>query len=811
MKCYHAHTYEKLGFDQVLKDLKKRVLSESTRARVDNISPTHDPDILIPELDRVSEFGSILEFDDPFPIDGFISVEAALNKLEIKGNWLNSKELFRILRWMRAISSVRQYLHKRKENYPQLDRLVNQSQFPATLIKQLDKILDDHGNVRDNATPELVRIRKQLKKSSGELRTTLYRILKNAQANNWSLEQEITLRNDRLVIPVRADAKGRVPGFVQDVSQSGGTVYIEPTQALPLNNKIRELQIQEHNEIIRILQEVSEALSVYVPELTGFQEVLIQVDLIRAKALQAQQLECIRPQVGPDGSRLILQQAYYPLLLFKAQQEEIEVIPLDVSLHFKRRIILISGPNAGGKSVSLKTVGLLQVMLQSGFLIPVGEGSVFRLFDSLFLDIGDEQSVDSDLSTYTSRLFQWRQMGDHMRNKALFLIDEFGSGTDPKQGGAIAESFLERFVRQRAFGIITTHYGNLKDYAEITSGIANAAMQFDTKGLKPTFRLIEGMPGRSYAFEMAKRVGVHHTILKKARAKVGTDEIDSEKLLKELERKNAQLSRLIAENKKKSQKLDGLLERNEAKEQILTKDRKKILRSAQLEAKHLIQNANKQIERTIREIREQQAEKEKTLALRKQLAASAPEVDPPIEEPEDLPNGQKQSQQKGKTSKKKSPRPEIIPNAPMETGSWVKLKQSSTVGQLEEIQGKKGIVSAGGMKLTVNLKQLVRIKPPESRKSSGVSVHRSSRPEPVPLEINVMGKRVEEALNEMEKWLDDAHVAGFRHLRILHGKGTGALREALRSHLWKMGYVKHVNDAPVDQGGAGWTLIELEE
>ncbi|MEM7370708.1 MAG: Smr/MutS family protein [Bacteroidota bacterium] len=811
MKCYNAHTYEKLGFDQILEDLKKRVLSESTKKHIDQIRPIHDPNVLLPELDRVEEFSELLAFDDPFPIDGFLNVENTLGKLALEGNWLSAQEIFRLLRWMRAISAVRQYLHQRREKYPQLHVLANTLGFPQSLIKKIESVLDDYGNVRDNASPELVRIRRQLKKSSGELRTTLYRILKNAQANNWSLEQEITLRNDRLVIPVRAEAKGRVPGFVQDVSQSGGTVYIEPTQALPLNNKIRELQIQEHNELVRILQEISISIRGHAHELTDFQEILIQVDLIRGKAIQAQELEGIRPQVDPNGKRLILQQAYYPLLLFKAQQEKMEVIPLDISLNTKRRILLISGPNAGGKSVSLKTVGLLQIMLQSGFLIPVAEGSVFRLFDSLFLDIGDEQSVDSDLSTYTSRLFQWRQMGDHMRDKALFLVDEFGSGTDPKQGGAIAESFLERFVRQRAFGIITTHYGNLKDYAEITSGIVNAAMQFDTKGLRPTFRLIEGMPGRSYAFEMAKRVGVHPSILKKARAKVGTDEIDSEKLLKELERKNAQLSRLIAENKKKSQKLEGLLERNETKEQILTKDRKKILRQAQMEAKQLIQDANKQIERTIREIREQQAEKEKTLALRKQLAAAAPKVDPPIPEELHDPPSQTTKGKKSSSKKKKSALPNILPNAPMEVGSWVKLKQSTTIGQLEDIQGKKAIVSAGGMKLTINLKQLVRIQTPESQTSSGISVVRSTKPKAIPLEINVMGKRVDEALNEMERWLDDANVAGFRHLRILHGKGTGALREALRSHLWKMGYVKQVQDAPVDQGGAGWTLIELEE
>ncbi|MEM7658590.1 MAG: Smr/MutS family protein [Bacteroidota bacterium] len=818
MKCYNAHTFEKLGFDLILADLSKRVVSEEAKARVSEIVPQTNPEWLLPELKRVSEFKEILEVESTFPTQGFVAVGRYLKKLEVQGNWLSSQEMFRLLRWLKGIAAVRSFFKDKEEDYPELVQLVQRHGFQHQLIQLIAGILDENGNIRDDASPELLRIRRGMKKTASSLRSTLGKILRQAQENNWTQESEISLRNERLVIPIRAEAKGRVPGFVQDVSQSGGTVYLEPAEALPLNNRLRELQIEEQNELIRILQQASAGIREHLADLLHFHELMIQLDVIRGKARQAQALNGIAPQVNPTGKRLRLRTAYYPLLMFRAKEEDFPVIPLDLNLTPKYRILLISGPNAGGKSVALKTVGLLQLMLQSGLLVPVDEGSEFRLFDSLFLDIGDEQSVDSDLSTYTSRLFQWRQMGDHMRENDLFLVDEFGSGTDPKQGGAIAEAFLERFVRQRAMGIITTHYGNLKDYAANTSSLINGAMQFDTEELRPTFHLIEGLPGRSYAFEMAKRVGVHPSILRNARKKVGTEEVDSERLLKELEQKNVKLNRLLAENQRRSDKLDRLLDKHDASDKELQRERKKLLREAKQEAKELIRQANKRIEQTIREIREAEAEKEKTLQLRKALAASAPELEP--EEPvsrEESPAAKRKNAPKGKKKsskpvKKAGPNPlDPLPDQPLEVGSWVKWKQSQTYGQLEEVQGKRAIVSTGGMRLTVKLDQLVRIVPPKAEKTTAASTSLSTKNMKVSLEKNIMGLRVEAALPAVERWLDEAHLAGFRSLRLLHGKGTGALREAIRSQLHKLPYVVDMSDAPEDQGGAGWTLIELAE
>ncbi|WNJ19434.1 endonuclease MutS2 [Pontibacter sp. G13] len=810
MKLYHAHTFEKLGFDHILQETQRRISSTEAREMAAQIQPISDFATLMAELNRVEEFRQIFELGEGYPTHAWVSTSQLFNKLRIAGNWLSVRELTDCHKWLCAVRDVRKWLSKREEEFPHLHAFICRETFGTQIITAIEQLVDDRGGIRDDASPALKQIRRSIKRSSEELRSTMYRILRKANEQNWSIEREITLRNDRFVIPVRSDAKGRVPGFVQDVSQSGGTVFIEPAEALPLNNKLRELHVKEHNEVTRLLQEISAKIAVQLPELEAFGAKMIQLEIIRAKAKFAFEFEGVLPLVNPVGKRLFLRDAYYPILQLKAKQEKMDVVPVDLELNPKQRIMLISGPNAGGKSVSMKTVGLLQLMLQSGFLVPVHEDSEFRLFESFFLDIGDEQSVESDLSTYTSRLTAWRQMGDKMDRNSLFLIDEFGSGTDPRQGGAIAESFLERFVTQRAIGIITTHYGNLKEYAEVTPGIRNSAMQFDTKALKPTYRLIEGMPGRSYAFEMADRVGVHNTIIKRARKKMGENELDSEEMLKELERKNTRLSRMVAENKSREQKLQQLVERNEAKELSLEQNRKKILRDAQVEARDLIRKANKDIERTIREIKEAAAAKEETLRLRKQLAATAPEVDPEVPMADSDGAGKKGKKKKAQATKPKETI-QVLPDEPIQPGDYVKLKSGATHGQLIETQGNRGIVEAGGIRLTVKLKELVKIRMPKpSKQAEKVRVVGMLNTSETKMELNVMGKRVEEALREVDKWLDEVQLAGFKQVRILHGKGGGILRDSIRKHLLDLSAVRTARDAPEDQGGAGWTVLDLK-
>lgn len=798
MQCYNKHTFEKLGFDVILKEVSRRAMSEDARERALEIGPILSDELLLLELAKVNELRELLLFDDAFPMTRMPALDSILRRLELEGDWLKVESLSALRQWFQSIKDIRSYMKSRQEKYPNLYQLVYSLPFQQEWINEIDTILDENGNIRDNASPELRAIRKEQKSASTELRTQLNRILRKAQENNWTDAPEITIRNDRLVIPVRADQKSRLDGFVQDVSASGNTVFIEPTASLQLNNRLRELQIREQNEIIRILQKFTAYIRADAEALRNFHLVMIDLDLLHAKAKLAVQLKAVLPVVRPDAESFHFREAYYPLLLLKAKQEKIDVIPLEVTLEKENRIMVISGPNAGGKSVSLKTIGLLQLMLQSGLLVPVDERSEFRLFKQLFLDIGDEQSVESDLSTYTSHLYQMRLMGDNMNEDSLFLIDEFGSGTDPQLGGAVAEAFLERFVRVGGYGIITTHYGNIKEFAEVTDGVTNAAMQFDTAGLRPTYRLQEGIPGRSYAFEIAKRVGVHYTILRRAKQKVGKTQMTSEQLLLQLEEKNQELTRLVAENKVKEAKLDRLVTDNERVEQELNNKRKGVMKEAKQEARKLIQDANKNIENTIREIREKQAERVATKRLRKNLEQALPQLEP---EEEELPTTAGKREEEAVIK--------ILPNEVPVAGDYVRLKNSRSYGRLVELKGKRGMMEVGDMRIAVKINDIYKIEPPKEIKKASIQKRYRVPIGTAKFELDVMGMRVEEALIEVEKLLDQAMLSGLGFVRILHGKGSGALRDGIRNYLRDHGAVHSLKDAPVEAGGDGWTVVEL--
>lgn len=818
----NPQTLQKLGFDTILAETRRLALSEEAREIIDEIVPTDDADQLLPELETVREFAELLRYDEPFPTDHFASVGPWLRKAAVDGAWLNTNELHSLLRWLQTIRKVRAYLNNRKERYPRLDALVNAGGYPQGLVAAIERIVDEYGNLRSDASPELGKIRRDLQSASSEVRVVLNRILRKANDSGWGAADEITIRNDRFVVPVRADSKGRVPGFVQDVSQSGNTVFIEPAETLPLNNKVRELQIAEHNEIIRILQTITSRIREDLDSLLSFREAMLAVDVVRAKALLAVRLDAVLPKVVPGGKNLKIIQGRFPLLVLRATQpgeKTFSVVPLEITFHDKRRIAVISGPNAGGKSVSLKTIGLLQVMLQAGFLIPCDDRSEFRLFSSLFVDIGDSQSVESDLSTYTSHLAIMRRMGDGMSADSLFLIDEFGGGTDPQLGGPIAEAFLERFVFQKAYGIITTHYGILKDYAEVTTGVFNAAMQFDTKALRPTFVLMEGVPGRSYAFEIAERVGVHPTVLKRAKNKLGSEGLNTEKLVRELERKVTELERKAEEARRKEVEMTALREKYEKLERELSTNKQKLMNEAKREAQNLVQQANRDIERTIREIREAQADKERTRLLRENLRS---EWVKPIEEAEDpeildeTPTlTPKEATPKAKAKKlgngkKEAPEPPAVLDGVPTVGDHVKFKTSDSSGQLVELNGNRAVVQVGDVRINVKLNQLVRTAAPrQATERAGTSFSLQKKTE-AKIELDLMGKRVEEALPLLETFLDNAIFAGLHSVSILHGKGTGALKDAVRQQLRGVRQVVRFSDAPEEMGGAGWTVVELK-
>lgn len=795
MKIYNPNTFSKLGFDSILKETARYAVSEDAREACLQIVPLANAELVLQDLEKVREMKDLLDFDDAFPFSGFSSVGYILSKAAIDENWLNVEELNRFYKWIQVVKLVRSYISKRKEKYPALFQLLGNVDFADGIVFAIEKIMDpQQGNIKDNATVELASIRRSMRDISIELRSVLNRILRQANENGWSIEKEITMRNDRLVIPIKADSKGRIPGFIQDISQSGNTVFVEPAASLAMNNRLREFQIMENNEIVKILKEVTARIRLHVEEFVHFKDVITEIDIIRAKALLAKDLKANLPKIHPEGAKIVIREGYYPILQLRAKQNPFEILPLSIELNKKKRILIISGPNAGGKSVSLKTVGLLQIMLQAGYLIPVDERSEFCFFDSFFIDLGDEQSVENDLSTYTSHLFRMRQMGDNMKANSLFLIDEFGGGTDPKLGGAIAESFLERFIRQNAFGIITTHYGNLKEYAQTHEGIGNAAMEFDTEELKPTYRLLMGVPGRSYAFEIAERVGVHKTIVQKAKSKLGTQQIHSEQFIEDLEKKNVELAKLIATNNRQADDLAKGKEKYELLRLELKNNKQKILNDAKLEAKKLIETANQKIEQTIREIKENKADKEVTKKLRKNLDDAIPEV---------VEIATEKAAIGGIT---------ILANETPIVGDWVKLKNADSYGKLVEIDGNKGFIQINELRTSVKMAQIVKILPPEGAEKvkKVAKIMKTSDIKTVSSKIDVMGMRVEEALPFLDKKIDDALWAGLKTIDILHGKGTGALRDAIRKHLRDLNCVVSLTSASHEMGGDGWTICELK-
>jgi DNA mismatch repair protein MutS2 len=603
---------------------------------------------------------------------------------------------------------------------------------------------------------------------------------------------------------MKADFKGHIKGFVHDVSQSGQTIFLEPSSALEANNRIRQLVIEEHNEIVRILSVLTAQLREDLPGLKKYTEVVAQLDFIRAKGKLAVDLDAVKPRYEPTQKALMLVKARHPLLLLKPGVNKAKVVPLSIQLNPQQRIILVSGPNAGGKSVTLKTIGLLQIMFQAGLLIPCDESSEFCWFTGLYVDIGDEQSIQSDLSTYTSHLQNMREMLGQLRDGRLFLMDEFGSGTDPKLGGAIAEAFLERFLNSGAYGIVTTHYGNLKAFADRSAGIVNAAMQFDPETLSPSFRIEVGIPGRSYAFEIAQNVGVSKELLDDARSRVDGGQLQTEDLLLKLEVQKSELEQVLLDNKKKNEELAVLLKRNQELAQRAKEEEAKILRQAHQKAQALIDSANAKIEQTIREIRESQADKERTKAIRRELAVMLPT--PPPEEAEEI--AEDEALEAAEMAEE-SPVPMV--GATIGIGDWVLLRDSNSYGQVLELQDKRAVVSLGEMRITVKIKHLVKIKPPKGGnvrilRAAGMMVNKKAN---ISLELSVKGFRVEQALPSVQQFIDDATLAGLHEVRILHGKGTGALRQAIREFLQNMPEVRRCEDAPLDQGGAGWTVVSL--
>jgi len=779
------------------------------------------------KLNQVTEFVRIIQEEDGFPDQFFFDVRPSLKRVRIEGMYLDEQELFDLRRSLETIRDIVRFLHRNEEEeesdcpYPSLKRLAGDIAVFPQLIGKIDSILNKYGKIKDNASTALARIRRELASTMGSISRSLNSILRSAQSEGYVDKDVVpTMRDGRLVIPVAPGLKRKIKGIVHDESASGKTVFIEPAEVVEANNRIRELEGDERREIIRILTEFSNILRPSIPEILQSYEFLAEIDFIRAKSYFAIQTNSLKPAVENE-QLLDWTMAVHPLLQLSLAKHGKKVVPLDIELDQKQRILIISGPNAGGKSVCLKTVGLLQYMLQCGMLIPLHERSHAGIFSSIFIDIGDEQSIEDDLSTYSSHLTNMKIMMKSCNERSLILIDEFGGGTEPQIGGAIAEAVLKRFNQKGTFGVITTHYQNLKHFAEDHEGVVNGAMLYDRHLMQALFQLQIGNPGSSFAVEIARKIGLPEDVIADASEIVGSEYINADKYLQDIVRDKRYWESKRQNIRQQEKKLEDITARYEQDLEAVNKQRKEIMRNAKEEAQRILSEANAKIENTIREIKEAQAEKEQTKLARKALEEFKASVIAAEEEDDKIARKMAKLQERKERKKQKQNAPaskQVFNRDVIEAGDNVRLKGQVSAGTVMEVQGKQAVVAFGMIKSTVKLEQLEKVSKgqikKEIQKSTFVSVQTADDMHEKKLnfkqEIDVRGMRGDEALQAVTYFVDDAIQVGAARIRILHGTGTGILRQLIRDYLHTVPGVRQYHDEHVQFGGAGITVVELE-
>lgn len=759
-------------------------------------------------LSQTDEFIRILQEEDSFPTDHFYDVRPVLRRLHVEGSWIDQNALLELRRSLQTIYGIVAFLRRDEDGnpkYPHLLALAGNVVVYPDLIKKIDTLLDDSGQVKDSASPQLADIRRRLTTTMNSVSKILNTILRNAQSEGF-VDRDVTpaMRDGRLVIPVDPSHKRRIRGIVHDESASGKTVYIEPAEVVEANNRIRELENEERREIIRILTNFTDYLRPFLPDLLEAYEFLGWIDFIRAKAKFSRQIHAIKPVVE-NRPEIDWVQAVHPLLYLSLQKQNRQVVPLDIALNRENRLLIISGPNAGGKSVCLKTVGLLQYMVQCGLPIPVKENSRVGIFNDIFIDIGDEQSIENDLSTYSSHLLNMKFFLKNCNEKSLLLIDEFGSGTEPQIGAAIAEALLDQFNRKQSFGVITTHYRNLKQYAAEHPGVINGAMLYDRHQMQPLFRLSIGNPGSSFAVEIARKIGLPEEVIDRAAEIIGSDAINIDKYLQDISRDKRYWERKRNEIRRERKRASELSAKYQAELEEIEKQKKEILSQAKLQAEQLLAESNARIEKVIREIRQSQAEKERT----KQVRRSLNEFRERVERKEDETN----ERSKFRSPRKKKKPQEKVTLLP---GDAVRLKGQTVAGKILEIQGKKAWVVFGSIKSMVPIDKLEKVSQSQLKKEIKDTPSDSNMRELIherklkfKPDIDVRGMRGDEALQAVMYFIDDAIQLGISRVRILHGTGTGALRQIIREYLGTVDGVTHFQDEHVELGGAGITVVDL--
>ena len=834
----------KIGFTEVRGLLRERCLSTLGKEMTDKLRFSSDAAEVNEWLAQVREFRRLLAEADDFPMQYFFDVRAAVARIRLEGTHLEESELFDLRRSLETIASIVAYLNRGEEGsdgtvaypYPALHRMADGVAVFPQLIQRIDQILDRFGHIKDSASAELQRIRSELAKTEGGISKTLYSILRSAQSEGL-VERDVTptMRDGRLVIPVMPGLKRRIKGIVHDESATGKTVYIEPTEVVEANNRVRELEGEERREVVRILSEFANLLRPHVPQVLDSYRFLALIDLLRAKSSLAESTGAFEP-VAETYPHIDWIQAKHPLLQFALERQGKSVVPLDITLTGDKRILIISGPNAGGKSVCLKTVGLLQYMLQCGLSVPIGSRSKTGVFDNIMIDIGDEQSIEDDLSTYSSHLTNMKNMIRRSDGRTLLLIDEFGGGTEPQIGGAIAEAVLKQFCRKKAYGVITTHYQNLKHFAEDREGVVNGAMLYDRHEMRALFQLAIGRPGSSFAIEIARKTGLPEEVIKDASEIVGSDYIQSDKYLQDIVRDKRYWEGKRQTIHQQEKTLEQRIAKYEADIKELEQSRKAIISRAKEQAEELLGQSNRQIELTIRQIKESQAEKESTKRAREELRAFKSEVAHIDEKANDelierkMRQLQERKERKEKRKKDKaegrankataaSTTAERKPSAPeaLAAGDTVRIKGLTTVGSIESIDGKMATVIFGDMRTKMRTERLERASKPKKEESKTfVSTVGKQTRETIDnrklnfhQDLDVRGMRGDEAINAVTYFIDDAILVGMPRVRILHGTGTGILRQLIRQYLATVPNVTSYKDEHVQFGGAGITVVDL--
>jgi Mismatch repair ATPase (MutS family) len=825
---------QKIGFDKIRSMIASKCSTEYAAGRVADESITNDQSEISFRLQLTDEMRLICLFEENFPTTGYIDTKPFLLPLSASSTYIDLQSLIKLRLSLETLRSILVFFRGCKEDlYPNLRAISASVVYHPDILKRIGSILDRNNEVRDSASPALQDIRRALKEKEAAISRRIASILKKAQSEGIVDEDaSVSVRDGRVLIPVASANKRKIPGLVYDESASGKTSFVEPMEVVELGNQVRELKFEEQREILRILLEFTDFIRPDLTDLIASSEYIGEMDFIRAKAQLGVDMRAGMPIISTEGT-LALRKARHPLLEKALRREGKEMVPLTLTLTSDKHILLISGPNAGGKSVCLKTVGLLQYMFQWGLLIPTSETSEMVIFDDIFIDIGDNQSIENDLSTYSSHLSNMREIIENSTSKSLVLIDEFGSGTEPAAGGAIAEAVLAQLEEKGVYGVITTHYTNLKLYADGSRGVQNGAMQFDVNNIQPLFKLEQGTPGNSFAFELARKIGLPEDLIKDAETRAGAEFVNIERNLRKIARKNRVLDEKLARIKTTDKTLESLTDRYEKELGDIKMQKKKIIEEAKAEAQEIIDSANRQVEQTIREIKEAQAEKERTRSARQGLNEFRSSLKETLESETDRRINEKIERIKARKERERERREKrgqavAVQTAPVEetfktseplkVGDKVRVIDSDLVGEVTRIGAKNVSVAIGSIISKMASDRLEKISNQQYKEKTrpvkashtfdATSI--SQRRLDFSPSIDIRGERLNDAMEIVMHYIDDAMMIGIGQVKILHGKGNGVLREEIRKYLRSIPGVASAVDEAVDMGGAGITVVKFD-